>query len=64
MQVKIAHNPRMAWLMIMGLTAAPALLPAQVSLGTVVDLAQRNSSAVRLAEADVERAQRSSGADP
>ncbi len=56
MQVKIAHNPRMAWLLIMGLTAAPALLPAQVSLGTVVDLAQRNSSAVRLAEADVERA--------
>ena len=57
MQVKIAHNPRMAWLMMMGLTAAPALLPAQVSLGTVVDLAQHNSSAVRLAEADVQKAQ-------
>ncbi len=57
MQVKIAHNPRMAWLLIMGLTAAPALLPAQVSLGTVVDLAQRNSTAVRLAKADVEKAQ-------
>jgi outer membrane protein TolC len=37
--------------------AAPALLPAQVSLGTVVDLAQRNSSAVRLAQADVDKAQ-------
>jgi outer membrane protein TolC len=57
MQVKIAHNPRMAWLMIVGLAAAPALLPAQVSLGTVVDLAQRNSSTVRLAQADVDKAQ-------
>ncbi len=33
------------------------LLPAQVSLATVVDLAQRNSSTVRLAEADVQKAQ-------
>ena len=39
-----------------GVAAAPALLPAQVSLSTVVDLAQRNSSAVRLAEADVQKA--------
>jgi outer membrane protein TolC len=54
--LKIAHNPRMTWLLIMGLTAAPALLQGQVSLGTVVDLAQRNSSAVKLAEADVEKA--------
>ena len=30
---------------------------AQVSMGTVVDLAQRNSSAVRLAEADMRKAQ-------
>ncbi|HEY1253927.1 MAG TPA: TolC family protein [Terracidiphilus sp.] len=37
-------------------TVAPALLPAQVSLSTVVDLAQRNSSAVKLAEADVQKA--------
>ncbi len=37
--------------------AAPALASAQVSLATVVDLAQRNSSAVKLAEADVARAQ-------
>ena len=36
--------------------AAPAL-SAQVSLGTVVDLAQKNSTAVRLADADVRKAQ-------
>ena len=36
---------------------APGALSAQVSLGTVVDLAQRNSTAVRLAEADVRKAQ-------
>ncbi|MGA2635828.1 MAG: TolC family protein [Terracidiphilus sp.] len=47
----------MAWLVIMGLTAAPALLPAQVSLGTVVALAQRNSTSVRLAQTDVDKAQ-------
>lgn len=41
-------------LMLIGMTMASA--PAQVSLGTVVDLAQRNSSAVRLAGADLERA--------
>jgi outer membrane protein TolC len=34
----------------------PARLTAQVSLGTVVDLAERNSTAVRLAEADVQKA--------
>jgi len=34
----------------------PALLTAQVSLGTVVDLAQRNCDAVKLAEADVAKA--------
>jgi outer membrane protein TolC len=39
------------------LAGAPALLPAQVSLTTVVDLAQRNSSAVKLAEADLQKAQ-------
>jgi outer membrane protein TolC len=38
------------------LAAAPALVSAQVSLPTVVDLAQRNSSAVRLAEADLQKA--------
>jgi len=35
---------------------APAQLPAQVSLRTVVDLAQRNSTAVRGAKADVSKA--------
>jgi len=35
---------------------APALLPAQVSLSTVVDLAQRNSTSVRMAEADLLKA--------
>ena len=39
------------------LAASPVRLPAQVSLATVVDLAQRNSTSVRLAEADVRKAQ-------
>ncbi len=59
-QVKNAPNPRRAWtpiLLALALAAAPALLPAQVSLATVVDLAQRNSGAVKLAEADVQKAQ-------
>jgi len=58
--VKLTNNPREAWrpiLIALALAAAPALLPAQVSLATVVDLAQRNSSAVKLAEADVQKAQ-------
>lgn len=43
---------------LLGLLAlASAGLSAQVSLGTVVDLAQRNSTAVRLAEADVKKTQ-------
>ena len=46
-----------AWV-LMGLTmvAAPALAAAQVSLATVVDLAQRNSSTVKLANADLQKA--------
>jgi outer membrane protein TolC len=36
-------------------TAAPVSAMAQVSLATVVDLAERNSTAVRLAEADVQK---------
>ena len=36
--------------------AAAAATPAQVSLTTVVDLAQKNSAAVRLAQADVQKA--------
>lgn len=45
-------------LIFFGITMAsgPALVSAQVSLATVVDLAQRNSSVVRLAGADLQRA--------
>ncbi len=57
--VNIRHNPR--WhqtpmLLALVLAAAPSFAPAQVSLATVVDLAQRNSSAVKLAEVDVQKA--------
>jgi outer membrane protein TolC len=38
------------------LSLASAGISAQVSLGTVVDLAQRNSTSVRIAEADVAKA--------
>jgi outer membrane protein TolC len=38
------------------MAAAPAMVSAQVSLSTVVDLAQRNSTAVRQAQADVDKA--------
>jgi outer membrane protein TolC len=34
----------------------PALLPAQVSLRTIVEMAQQNSSSVKLAQADVQKA--------
>jgi len=52
-------NPRLAWPLSL---LAPALLActplqAQVSLATVVDLARRNSSTVKLAEADLQKAQ-------
>jgi outer membrane protein TolC len=65
MLVKLAPNPRAAWpalllapiLAACALVAAPAAVQAQVSLSTVVDLAQRNSSTVRLAQADVQKAQ-------
>jgi outer membrane protein TolC len=48
------------WLLaLMGglLAAAPVCVSAQVSLATVVDLAQRNSSPVKLGEADLRKAQ-------
>jgi outer membrane protein TolC len=38
------------------LVIAPAGLSAQISLGVIVDMAQRNSSAVKMAQADVLRA--------
>ena len=58
--MRFIFNSRRAWTPILvGLTlaAASSLVQAQVSLATVVDLAQRNSSAVKLAEADVQKAQ-------
>jgi hypothetical protein len=59
--VRNKGNPlnRWAWVLIgMTMASAPALVSAQVSLATVVDLAQRNSSTVKLAEADVQKAKR------
>ena len=58
--MKVSHNPHRPWaLILIGLAVAalPAQALAQVSLGTVVDLAQRNSSAVMLADADLQKAQ-------
>jgi outer membrane protein TolC len=60
MRVWNGNNPLKAWApLLIGsiLVTAPALVAAQVSLGTVVDLAQRNSAAVRMAQADVQKAQ-------
>jgi outer membrane protein TolC len=60
MQVKMAHNPRRSFapkLLALALIAPASVAPAQVSLATVVDLAQRNSSAVKMAEADLRKAQ-------
>jgi outer membrane protein TolC len=59
MHLKAKHNPSMAFtsiLLVLAIAVAPALLPAQVSLATMVDLAQRNSSAVKLAQADMQKA--------
>jgi outer membrane protein TolC len=53
-------NPRKVLariLMGMALLLSPALVCSQVSLRTVVDLAQENSGAVRLAQADVKKSQ-------
>ena len=58
--MKISAPPPSRFAVLFAATAlslAPGALSAQVSLGTVVDLAQKNSSAVRLAEADVKKAQ-------
>jgi outer membrane protein TolC len=65
MHAKYAHNPRPAWLQLLlatillacALSALSARVQAQVSLATVVDLAQHNSSAVKIAQADVQKAQ-------
>ena len=64
MHANIGNIPRSARTpIVVGLAIAlvpaflPALLSAQVSLRTVVELAQQNSSAVRLSDADVKKAQ-------
>jgi outer membrane protein TolC len=57
--VRNKGNPLKSWewaLVGLAMVAAPALAAAQVSLATVVDLAQRNSSTVKLAVADVQKA--------
>jgi outer membrane protein TolC len=59
MDLKSRQNPRTPWAPLafgVGLALSSTLLSAQISLGTVVDLAQRNSSAVKLADADVRKA--------
>ena len=53
---RIAARPIAARLLAWWVLAAPALLSAQVSLSTVVDLAERNSSAVKIAQADMDKA--------
>jgi len=58
--VTFRNKLRRAWpFLLLGVATAsvPAVLSAQVSLTTVVDLAQRNSSAVKLAAADVRKAE-------
>ncbi len=49
--------PWLSVLIGMAVGSAPPLVSAQVSLSTVVDLAQRNSTAVRINEADLRKAQ-------
>jgi outer membrane protein TolC len=58
--LKMYHNPRGGWtLAVLKLTLAAVCVPAsaQVSLTTVVDLAQRNSDQVKLAQAGVGKAE-------
>ena len=60
MHLKNGNNSRWTWTpLIVGLALSlvPALSSAQVSLRTVVEMAQQNSSAVKLAQADVQKAQ-------
>ncbi len=58
-KVRTAHKSRRAWLPAIAgavLAAAAVATPAQVSLTTVVELAQKNSVTVQLAQADVQKA--------
>jgi outer membrane protein TolC len=50
------RSGRAAAFAILAIACGPALASAQVSLTTVVELAEKNSATVRLAEADVQRA--------
>jgi len=52
----IASRARVVFLVV-AFAVVPTLMSAQVSLATVVELAQRNSSAVKLAEADLRKAE-------
>ena len=57
--MKTAHKSRIAWapaLAGLALAAAASMATAQISLTSVVELAQKNSGAVRLSEADVQKA--------
>jgi outer membrane protein TolC len=54
------ENPRAGWAIVFAgllLAAARTAAPAQVSLSTVVELAQKRSDAVRLAQADLRKAE-------
>jgi outer membrane protein TolC len=59
-QAKNEINSRTRWTptaVALAIVLAPALLPAQISLRTVVEMAQQNSSSVKLAQADLQKAQ-------
>jgi outer membrane protein TolC len=59
MKLKAKDNPGRGWrvtLLVLAIAGMAAVLPAQVSLSTVVDMAQKNSTDVRLAEADLQKA--------
>jgi len=58
--MQVRHRARGLWIAAaaaLALIAAPESGPAQVSLTTVVELAQQKSTQVRLAQADVQKAQ-------
>jgi outer membrane protein TolC len=58
--VKTGNNARCVWMPIvagLALAMTPALASAQVSLSTIVDLAQEKSGVVQLANADVKKAE-------
>jgi outer membrane protein TolC len=57
--VRIGNTLRRWWALLLAgaaLAGAPVAVPAQISLTTVVEMAQRNSTQVRMAEADVRKA--------